>query len=208
MDSVKLAENIFNKHATAYLEKFKDVSLYQESLDIFCNMLPKNASVLEVGTGPGNVTKYILQQRPDLKLTGIDIAGNMIDLAQINNPSGTFIKMDCRDIYSLTNKYNGIISSFCFPYLSQEEVSKFMKDVKDKLTDGGIIYISTMEGDYASSGLKTTSAGESLYIHYHEYGFLSEVLIQNQFEIVDTRRKQYKNDGDQVVTDLLMIARL
>lgn len=171
-------------------------------------MLPKNASVLEVGTGPGNVTKYILQQRPDLKLTGIDIAANMIDLALINNPAGTFIKMDCRDIYSLTNKYNGIISSFCFPYLSQEEVSKFIKDAKDKLTDGGIIYISTMEGNYASSGLETTSAGESLYIHYHEYEFLSETLIQNQFEIVDARRKQYINDKDEAVTDLLMIAQL
>lgn len=208
MDSVKLAENIFNKHATAYLEKFKDVSLYQESLDIFCNMLPKTPSVVEVGTGPGNVTKYVLKQRPDLKLTGIDIAGNMIALAQINNPSGTFIKMDCRNIYLLKNKYNGIISSFCFPYLSQDEVSKFIKDAKDKLTEGGIIYISTMEGDYTSSGLETTSAGESLYIHYHEYAFLSATLIQNQFEIVDTRRKQYINDKDQAVIDLLMIAQL
>ena len=207
MDSVNLAENIFNKHAQQYLDKFRDVSRYHDSLDIFCKLLPRYATLLEVGTGPGNVSKYVLDNRADIQLTGIDVAENMLELARLQNPNAIFLKMDCRNIASLKDEYDGIISSFCFPYLSQEEVSKFIQDARKKLVQRGVIYVSTMEGDYSSSGLETAPGGESLYIHYHEHRFLADVLTENNFDIIDSRREQYNDDRGKAVIDLLMVAR-
>jgi SAM-dependent methyltransferase len=45
---------------------------------------PRDATVLDVGTGPGVLLKMLGKARPDLRLTGIDIADDMIDHAKHN----------------------------------------------------------------------------------------------------------------------------
>src|SRR6185295_3669822 len=99
MDKTKIAVNIFNKHASKYQDKFMDVNLYAGSFDFFCDAAKKqNAKILEIACGPGNITSYLLNKRPDFKILGIDLAPNMIALAKINNPKADFQLMDCRDI--------------------------------------------------------------------------------------------------------------
>jgi len=45
---------------------------------------PRDAALLDVGTGPGILLKMLAKARPDLRLTGIDIAADMIDHAKHN----------------------------------------------------------------------------------------------------------------------------
>ncbi|MBO3735444.1 class I SAM-dependent methyltransferase [Glycomyces niveus] len=45
---------------------------------------PKGATVLDVGTGPGILLKMLIRARPDLRITGIDIAADMIEHARHN----------------------------------------------------------------------------------------------------------------------------
>ena len=65
-----------------------NLDIYNDTYDLFCDKIEKiNPQVLEIGCGPGNITRYILSKRPDLKIYGIDIAPNMIKLAKENNPT-------------------------------------------------------------------------------------------------------------------------
>ena len=41
--------------------------------DQFCRIIPRNASVLDVGCGDGLLCAMIMNQRPDLKMRGIDV---------------------------------------------------------------------------------------------------------------------------------------
>ena len=43
---------------------------------------PAGASVLDVGTGPGRLLSELAAQRPDLRLTGIDLSPSMIEVAR------------------------------------------------------------------------------------------------------------------------------
>ena len=73
MDKSKIAVAIFNKLAKMYQDKFMNVDLYSESFDLFCNAIQKeNATILEIACGPGNITKYLLNKRPDFNILGID----------------------------------------------------------------------------------------------------------------------------------------
>ncbi|WP_205327339.1 class I SAM-dependent methyltransferase [Glycomyces sp. YM15] len=47
-------------------------------------LAPRDAAVLDVGTGPGILLRMLGQARPDLRLTGIDIAADMIEHAKHN----------------------------------------------------------------------------------------------------------------------------
>src|SRR5690606_1929583 len=88
----------WNKVAEIYQDKFMDMDFYNESYDFFCDSIPKsNAKLLEIGCGPGNITRYLLSKRADFEIFGIDIAPNMIELAKQNNPTAKFEIMDTRE---------------------------------------------------------------------------------------------------------------
>jgi ubiquinone/menaquinone biosynthesis C-methylase UbiE len=178
---------VFDEHAELYVEKYMDVSIYQNVLDQFCSMLPeKDSNILDVACGPGNITRYLLDKRPDWSITGADIAPKMLDLARIHNPTAKFINLDCRAINALKEKYQGILCGFGLPYLPKEEAIKFIQDAYDKLLPGGLLYLCTMEDDYKNSEKvrSSTGKGPALFMHYHEAGYLYTAGEQAGFKIV------------------------
>ena len=83
MDRYKETFETWNKVASLYQEKFMKLDFYNETYNFICNSIIKDsAKLLEIGCGPGNITKYLLTQRPDFNIYGIDIAPNMIELAK------------------------------------------------------------------------------------------------------------------------------
>jgi ubiquinone/menaquinone biosynthesis C-methylase UbiE len=207
MDQGKAAADIFNKYASDYQTKFMNVDLYADSLNFFCDAIKKqNASVLELACGPGNITKYILDKRPDLKIFGTDLAPNMIGLAKQNNPSAEFAVMDCREIKNLNKRFGAVMCGFCLPYLSKEEALQLISDSAELLDREGVIYISTMEDDHSKSGFKKGSKGDEIFMNYHEESYLRSALEKNNFEIVFTGRKNSTSNNEAVV-DLILIAK-
>ena len=78
-----------------------------------------NADIWHICDPKSRVALFLATKNSELKISGIDMSSNMIELAQRNNPSAQFLEMDIREISSLKNEYNGIICGFCMPYLSQ-----------------------------------------------------------------------------------------
>lgn len=207
MDKTKVAVGVFNKHAQKYQDKFMDVDLYKDSFDIFCNAIKKeNASILELACGPGNITQYLLSKRPDFSVLATDLAPNMIALAQKNNPKANCKIMDSRNLLSLHQSFDGIMCGFCLPYLSKEEAMQLIGDAYKIINDSGALYISMMEDDYTKSGLEKGSAGDEIFMHYHQADYLTTTLLNNGFTITDLQRKIYTPDGKPTVTDLLIVA--
>jgi ubiquinone/menaquinone biosynthesis C-methylase UbiE len=207
MDQTKIAVDIFNKLADVYQDKFMDVSLYHDSCNVFCDSLKKeNPEILELACGPGNITKYLLEKRPDFKMLGTDLAPNMIELAKINNPTANFQLMDCRAIKSLNKKFDGIMCGFGLPYLSKEEAIQFIKESSKQLNKNGVLYISTMEDDNSKSGFKTGSTGDQMFQNYHQADYLTQALEENGYNIINLQRKEYYYN-EQKTTDLIIIAK-
>ncbi len=183
-DPYQITFNSWNKVATLYQERFMHLELYNDSYDFFCEQLKKpNAQVLEIGCGPGNITRYLLSKRPDYTITGIDVAPNMVMLAQHNNPAAHFQIMDCRQLDLISKNFDGIVCGFCVPYLSLEDCKKLIKDCADLITPGGYLYLSAMEGQYEDSGYATGSSGDSMFIYYYEEDRLSKLLVEHHFSI-------------------------
>ncbi len=208
MDKLQQVISLFDKRATLYQERHMDVSRYHASFDLFCNSIPEQgAAVLEIACGPGNITRYLLQQRPDFHLLGIDLAPNMLELARTNNPQAAFQLMDARDISRLGKTFEGIMCGFCLPYLSREGAEKLIADAAGLLTPGGVLYISTMEDEYAKSGFFHTDGNDEFYMYYHEAGYLENALKENGFELIALQREQYPAADGSNTTDLILIAR-
>jgi ubiquinone/menaquinone biosynthesis C-methylase UbiE len=187
-----------------------DTSLYHASCDRFCAAIEaRNAEVLELACGPGNITHYLLNKRPDLRILGTDLAPNMLELARRNNPGATFQLLDARNLSSLGRTFDAIMCGFCLPYLTPEEAITLIRDAAGVLSPGGVLYLSTMEDDPARSGFKpsSTGKGESAYIQYYEGRFLTEALEANGFTVLHLDRKAYAGRDGQLTTDLIIVAK-
>ena len=208
MDKYKITFETWNKIANLYQEKFMDLDLYDDSYLDFCNQIKTpNPAILEIGCGPGNITRYLLAKRPDFRIQAIDIAPNMIKLAKINNPKASFKVMDCREIEQFEDKFDAIMCGFCMPYLSKEDCAKLITDAYDLLSSNGVLYFSTIEGDYQNSGLETGSTGDSAYVYYHQEDFLRNQLEKNKFEQTQLIRKNYPKGKEENQVHLIFIAK-
>lgn len=199
MDRNKETFETWNKVASLYQDKFMDLDLYNEGYDFICNSIMKeNAKILDIGCGPGNITKYLLSKRPDFNILGIDFAPNMIELAIRNIPNASFAVMDSRKIAELETRYDGIICGFCIPYLSSVECETLISDAYNLLNEAGLLYISFVEGDPKESGFKAGSTGDRTYFYYHELDKLKEQLIAKSFEELKVFKVKYiKSESEQ-----------
>lgn len=206
MDINKETFETWNKVASLYQEKFMDLDLYNETYDIFCNSIPKiNPSILDIGCGPGNITKYLLSKRPDFNILGIDFAPNMIELAKLNNPKANFAVKDSRNIAELETIYDGIVCGFCIPYLSSVECETLISDAYNLLNEAGLLYISFVEGDSINSGFKVSSTGDRTYFYYHELDKLQKQLEKNLFEEPKVYKVKFiKSDSEQELHTILI----
>ncbi|MBS0030614.1 class I SAM-dependent methyltransferase [Chitinophaga sp. 22321] len=205
-DITQMAVEVFDRCAAQYQDKFMDISLYKDSFDLFCSNVRPGAAILEIACGPGNITKYLLEKRPDFQLLGIDLSPNMLRLAALNNPAAAFRLMDAKDIGSIGKMYDAIMCGFCLPYLSKEELNKLIADACSILTANGIFYMSTMEDHYSKSGLQQTAAGNQLYMYYYEAADLTAMLAAHHFHVIAMDRKVYPGPDGTTITDLWIIA--
>jgi 2-polyprenyl-3-methyl-5-hydroxy-6-metoxy-1,4-benzoquinol methylase len=207
MDKYQESFYTWNKIAEIYEDKFMDLDLYNDTYDVFLNLIPKtNSSVLEIGCGPGNISKYLLTKNSDLKIKGIDISEKMIELAGKNNPSAEFEIMDTREIHCLNDNFDAIMCGFCIPYLSQSDCLKLIIDCKKLLNASGVLYLSFVEGDYGNSGFISGSNGDRTYFYYHNLDYFKKELMANSFEINKLFLKNYKKaDGTKENHTILIL---
>ncbi|HKR04625.1 MAG TPA: methyltransferase domain-containing protein [Bacteroidia bacterium] len=208
MNRYKETFETWNKVAKLYQDNFMGLDLYNDTYDTFCKQIKNDHPIiLEIGCGPGNITKYLLDKRPDFKIDAIDISPKMIELAKTNSPKANFKVMDSRKIDNLVTNFDAVVCGFCLPYLSKSDCSKLMKDCNKILADNGIIYLSFVEGDYKNSGYQTASIGDRVYFYYHGLESINKELKENNFRTIKLWHKQYTKNGRAEETHTIIIAK-
>lgn len=209
MDKTTAAIRLFDAHARDYEKQFMDVGPYQGPLDAFCAAIgPHAAEVLELACGPGNITKYLLGKRPDLRILATDLSPNMLERALANNPQITVQCLDCRAVATLGRRFDAIVCGFALPYLNPEETARLIQDMAFMLEPNGVLYLSTMEGDPAQSGWRSPASTPGMQVHmqFHEADFLTSTLRANGCSLIHLDRTQTSSADGTVFTDLMFVA--
>lgn len=207
MENIQNVINVFDNCSAEYEKKYMGISLYIPSIDLFCSSIKKDrAAILELGCGPGNITRYIAEQHPRYSILSTDVSTNMLKLARKNVPNASFVEMDCRSVSNLNGTFDGIVCGFVLPYLSKDEAIQLIHDASDLLEPEGILYISTMEGLYSTSEQTKSSTGEyELFIHYHEFEYLDQAIKDAGLFLLKTLRVESVSAGKDVVDLILVI---
>lgn len=199
----------WNKLAEQYEAQFMDMEIYDESYERFCAAIEKeDASILEVGCGPGNVTRRLVKAKPEWKILATDISPRMLELAKKANPTIETGVLDARDLSDIEGRFDGLVCGFVIPYLSLEDVTTFLKTTAEKLTEGGVLYLSFVPGDPSKSGFVTGSMGHRSYFYYHAADDMLDKLKASGFEVTSSEQVNYTRSNGEVEEHLVVIASL
>jgi SAM-dependent methyltransferase len=208
MDPCAITASAFSQLADKYREKYMDLTLYDEFYREFCGLLPPgSARVLDAACGPGNVSRFLMTERPDLELLGIDLAPRMVELAGAAVPSARFVVHDCRELAGLQRRFDGIICAFGLPYLSPEEAAAFIRASAGALDAGGALYLSVMLGRSEDSGVVHFENGNRVFVHYHDEGHILRSVEACGFSPIRQIRMPSPSNASKATTDLILIAK-
>ena len=128
----------FFKQKTAYEIKECDWSSDVCSSDLIINSVNENdrLTILDIGSGSGNISIALAANLPDAFITGMDIKDNSIELALENLSKHPFtnrvhfIKADILNFdFSSSEKFDILVSNP--PYVSADEFGRVQKEIKD-----------------------------------------------------------------------------
>jgi|Deesub1362A_J573_1020465.scaffolds.fasta_scaffold06834_3 tRNA (cmo5U34)-methyltransferase len=125
----------------------KLISHYKEMIEALISAIPfeqaEPIEVIDLGCGTGEVAKNIKERFPNAKVTCLDIAEKMIEMAKKKMekyPDITYLVGDFRD-FEFDKKYEVIVSSLALHHLPTDEDKKqFYKKIFDSLLTGGVFY--------------------------------------------------------------------
>ncbi len=207
-DKYQKTYTTWNKIAQLYEDAFMDLELYNDTYAIFCEAINnKDASILEVGCGPGNITKHLLELLPNSQILATDVSENMIALAKKNFPTVDFMVMDCRNIGILHTKFDAIMCGFTIPYISKTDCATLFASCSNLLKKKGVLYMSFVAGNYEDSKYISGSTGDSMYFYYHELATIQHELKTQGFTLISSVEKEYKKSDGTLEIHTILIAR-
>jgi len=126
--------------ATPELRAWKEASIRR-----FADFLP-GQRVLVPGCGDGRDSRFL--SSIGLRVTSFDLSEGMLRQAKAQDPDGTYLRLDFRDIRSLAleGSFDGIWASGCLYHLTKPEFAVCVKCCWEKLAAKGIFYLSMKEG--------------------------------------------------------------
>ncbi len=190
----------YNKNAEKYAEKFTYYETYiNKMLEFQDKYIANDANILDLGCGPGNNIKTILEQNASCNFTGVDLSEKFIKIAGNKYPQFTFIHEDIRNI-DLKTKYDIVLASFCIVHLSNEETEELLKKISSLLKDESCLYLSYMNGE--RQGFETTSfSNEEIFFNYYQDQYIIEILNLNNLMAVEISKEEYVEADGSTTTD-------
>jgi len=101
--------------------------------------LLKSDRVLEVGTGTGELIPILKRRYPQIKLTSIDFASAMIELARKRQPQGGLVQADVHFLPFTDEKFSTVLCHNSFPHFSDKK--RALEEIKRVLVQAGFVLI-------------------------------------------------------------------
>lgn len=119
---------------------------YPEMIGALAEVLPfhpkEQVSIIDLGSGTGNVSLAIKKRFPRAKITCLDLAEKMIEQTRTklaDYPDVMYLISDLRDLEAV-EEYDAAVSSLAIHHLSREEQRSFYSQIYTALKEGGVFY--------------------------------------------------------------------
>src|SRR6185437_5012374 len=96
-------QTTYNRIAEDWFKDHHGDSWWQKEADYLISLLPQQATILDIGCGAGDKTKYLLQK--GLQVTGADFSEKMVEIARREVPRARFEVLDLYTLNTLQEQF-------------------------------------------------------------------------------------------------------
>ncbi len=200
-------KSVYNRYAKAFDEKIASLEIYNESYNYLLRNIHENASILDLACGPGNVSYYFKQHKPNLEITGVDISEEMIGIARKRIKDGNFIVKDICDI-KFNHKFDGVVCAFAIPFLNLQETTHVISTIRKSLNRNGHFYLSFMEGSKEGFEKQSFSQNDELYTYYHPEASVLKIIDQQFLSVIKKFEIDYREQDGTITNEIVFIGTL
>ncbi len=179
MSIKKLVQSSYDKIGHMY-DEHRDIHKIDKELQMFLEVLPENAYVLDAGSGAGRPTSDFLTKN-GINVMGIDISEKMINLAKVNVPKAEFQQGDMKDLKFPPETFDGVISLFSLFHVPREKHEQVLRGFQKILKKGGTLLINT--GTTAHEGI-TRFFGEPMFWSNYDPKITLRIVKMLGFQII------------------------
>lgn len=144
---MKQVKDHFEEEAGKFDELIKTlIPFYEDMVKSLILALPfkgeEKIKVLDLGCGTGNISKGVKKRFPHAQITCVDLAENMIQLAESKLTSYSDIEFKIADFRDLEfrEEYDAVISSLALHHLQPAEQKLFYLKIREFLKEEGVFY--------------------------------------------------------------------
>ena len=133
----------YNRNVQSFIDGTVSVDFTQIQ-NVFLELLPKNAHILDFGCGSGRDTKYFLDC--GYQVDAMD--GSMELCRAASEYTGIHVKQMLFQELAEVEKYDGIWACASILHVKKAELSEIIRKMSLATKENGIIYVSFKYGDY------------------------------------------------------------
>lgn len=184
---------LYNKIAHWFAENRATELMEKKYLDQLINLLPTDATVLDVGCGTGKpIFEYLINS--SVNVVGLDASSAMLDIANANFPHETFIPQDMR-LLDLNSKFDAIIAWHSFFHLPAIDQPAMFSLFEKYLNPNGILLFTSGTEQEEAWGI---NGGENLFHASLDISDYEALLTKHNFNILNHVVKD-PNCGDATI---------
>ena len=170
----------YNKTADEYLRQ-RDAFKNNKYLDKLMALLPKGATILDIGCGAGiPIDSYLIKR--GYKIIGIDISDKQIELAHKNVPEGRFERKDMSELKDREYSVNAIVSFYAIFHTPRENHLDLFRKMKTFIPIGGYILVTMGYSDW--EGKENNFFGDEMEWSHYDADKNKEIIKQTGFQII------------------------
>ncbi len=138
-------DRVAEEYARRMLNELDHKPRDRELLDQFAAQTKDRGQVCDLGTGPGQIARYVSEQGVDV--IGVDLSLAMVDLARRSHPGVRFRQGDMRALPFPDDALAGITAFYSIIHIPRGEVVAVLKELRRVLQPDGLLLLSFHRGD-------------------------------------------------------------
>ena len=184
LETIATYDSVAQEYKKRY-ETYGDQNHMQSFLDKFISFLKKGAVVLDIGSGAGFDSKYLVDK--GLKVTGIDLSDEMLKVAREIVPEAVFMKMDMGSLDFPQESFDGVWASASLVHVPRRDIKKVILEIKRVLKPQGIVYLSLKQGmgeKFVVNKGKGNLEGARRFFSYYQKEEVVKLIEGNGYKLI------------------------